>query len=205
MIIQAVTRWRSALQVKSFRGKIIISCILLVGCAFIAPLVFQFIQQRTGFTLNDYILNWLPVYDLSLWTFVLLYFLILLGVVALLGTPQQFLVTLQAYIILTILRFITMLLVPLDPPLQIIELQDPFVQRFFYQQMVTKDLFFSGHTSLLVLLALSVPVVLIKRILFFGALMVGLMLLLQHAHYTIDVLLAPLFSWLAITLANKIP
>ena len=197
-------RWRSALQVKSFRNKIIISGLLIGVCAFIAPILFQFIQEREGPTLNDYLLHWLPVYDLSVWIFTLIYILILLSVTSLLQSPDLFLKTLQAYIILTIFRFITMLLVPLNPPMNIIELNDPLVQQFFYQQSITKDLFFSGHTSILILLALSVANSRLKVVLFSGALIVALMLLIQHAHYTVDVVLAPLFSWLAFVLAKKI-
>lgn len=198
-------RWRSALQVKSFRNKIIISGLLIGVCAYIAPILFQIIQQREGPTLNDYLLLLLPAFDLSVWIFTLLYILILLGVISLLQNPQYFLKALQAYIILTILRFITMLLVPLNPPLNIIELNDPLVQELLYQQSITKDLFFSGHTSILVLLALFVTNNRLKFTLFLGAMFVALMLLVQHAHYTVDIVLAPLFSWLAFTLAKKIP
>jgi len=198
-------QWRSALQVKSFRNKIIIAGALLAASASIAPFLFQFIQQREGPTLNDYLLLWLPVFDLSVWIFTLLYILILLGVISLLQNPNLFLQTLQAYIILTILRFITMLLIPMNPPLGIIELNDPLVQQFFYQQSITKDLFFSGHTSILILLALFVNNNRLKLVLFSGALIVALMLLIQHAHYTLDIVFAPLFSWLAYVLAKKIP
>lgn len=154
--------------------------------------------------LNDYLLDWLPVFDLSLWTFVLLYLLIFLGVISLLSYPYQFLVTLQAYVLLTVLRFITILLIPLEPPKNIIELIDPFVQHLFYQQSVTKDLFFSGHTSLLVLLTLAVPSPKIRIVLFMGTFLIASMLLIQHAHYTVDVVLAPLFSWLVFVVAKKL-
>ena len=205
MLSPIFQRWRSALQVKSFRNKIIISGVLIGGCAFIAPILFQFIQQREGHTLNDYILSWLPAYDLSIWVFSLLYILILLGILSLIQNPQLFLRTLQAYIILTMLRFITLLLVPLNPPINIIELSDPVVQQFFYQQSITKDLFFSGHTSILILLALAVSNNRLKFVLFSGACVVAVMLLVQHAHYTVDIVLAPFFSWLAFTLAERIP
>lgn len=198
-------RWRSTLQVKSFRHKILISGILTGVCAFLAPSLFQFIQEREGPTLNDYLLSWLPAHDLSVATFTVLYLLIVLAVVSLIQNPQLFLQTLYAYLVLTILRFMTMLLIPLNPPLNIIELNDPLVQQFFYQQSITKDLFFSGHTSVLVLLALSVADQRLKIALFSGAFIVACMLLVQHAHYTVDVILAPLFSWIAFTLAKKIP
>ncbi|HEU5290225.1 MAG TPA: phosphatase PAP2-related protein [Cyclobacteriaceae bacterium] len=205
MLSSILQRWRSTLQFKSFRYKILISGLLAGVCAFLAPIIFQFIQERKGPILNDYLLRWLPAHDLSILTFTVLYIFILAGVISLLQNPQLFLQTLQAYLILTIMRFISLLLVPLNPPLNIIELNDPLVQHFFYQQSITKDLFFSGHTSILVLLALAVTNNRLKIILFSGALVVALMLLVQHAHYTIDVVAAPLFSWMAFYLAKKIP
>lgn len=205
LINTAILRWRSALQDKRFRNKIIIAGTLLALCAYIAPIFFQFIQQREGPVLNDYLLNRLPAYDLSDWTFTLLYILILSAFFSLALNPQLFLLALQAYIILTVLRFLTIFFVPLNPPLQLIELIDPFVQRFLYQQSVTKDLFFSGHTSLLILLALVVPSKRFRLVLLSGTFVVAAMLLIQHAHYTIDILVAPFFSWLALLLAKKIP
>lgn len=204
MSFPVVTVWREALNSKRFRIHLFLSVFFLLLCAFTAPILFQFIQKRQGFMLNDYLLDWLPVFDLSLWTFVLLYLLIFLGVISLLSYPYQFLVTLQAYVLLTVLRFITILLIPLEPPKNIIELIDPFVQHLFYQQSVTKDLFFSGHTSLLVLLTLAVPSPKIRIVLFMGTFLIASMLLIQHAHYTVDVVLAPLFSWLVFVVAKKL-
>lgn len=203
MSFPIVTVWREALKSKRFRIHLFLSVFFLLLCAFTAPILFQFIQKRQGFILNDYLLDWLPAFDLSLWTFILLYFLIFLGVLSLLTYPHQFLITLQAYVLLTVLRFVTILLIPLEPPGNIIELIDPFVQHLFYQQSVTKDLFFSGHTSLLVLLTLAVPSPKIRIVLFTGTFFIASMLLIQHAHYTVDVVLAPLFSWMVFMAVKK--
>lgn len=205
MLSKIASAWRSALQVKGFRNKFIIAFILLASCAILAPIFFQYVQQREGQLLNDYLLSRLPAYELSSWIFILLYILIFTSISSLLLNPRQFLVALQAYVILTLLRFVTILLIPLEPPSHMIELHDPFVQYLFYQQSVTKDLFFSGHTSLLVLLAIAVTPMWLRSMLLLGAFGVATMLLLQHAHYTIDIVVAPLFSWLALTLARKIP
>jgi len=204
--LTVVHLWQKALASKIFRIKISLSLALLIGCAVIAPIIFRFVQQRKGFVLNDLLLAHLPPFDLSIWIFTILYALIILGVISIASSPYTFLATLQAYILLTIFRFITLWLTPLEPPTNIIELHDPFVQHLFYQQSITKDLFFSGHTSLLVLLTLAVPNRNIHKILLVGALVIGLMLLIQHAHYTVDVLLAPAFAWLAFyasSLLNK--
>jgi hypothetical protein len=205
MSVSIIKAWKTALEVKSFRLKSIISATLLILCALSAPYFFQLIQERDGYILHDYLLAVLPSIDLSYWIFILLYIFILYGVTSLLYTPNQFLIAVQAYILLTIFRFITIFLVPLDPPAGIIELNDPFVQYFLYQQSITKDLFFSGHTSLLLLLAFSMPSARARYILFAGSILVATMLLIQHAHYTIDILAAPVFTWLVWALAKKLP
>jgi len=203
MSFHIVTVWREALKPKSFRIHLFLSVFFLFLCAFTAPILFQFIQKRQGFILNDYLLDWLPAFDLSLWTFVLLYFLIFLGVFSLLTYPHQFLITLQAYVLLTVLRFITILLIPLEPPRNIIELIDPFVQHLFYHQSVTKDLFFSGHTSLLALLTLAMTSPKVRIVLFTGTMLIAFMLLIQHAHYTVDIMVAPFFSWMMFVTVKK--
>jgi hypothetical protein len=161
------------------------------------------VQNRPGFTPSDFLLDWLPVHDLSGWAFLVLYVLIITGVASLIRHPHQFLLTLQAYILLTLLRFITLLLVPFEAPPNIIELHDPFVQHLFYQQLITKDLFFSGHTSIVFLLALTTPSAAIRVLLYLGTVAIGGMVLIQHAHYTVDVLAAPLFAWLAVRIINQ--
>lgn len=186
--------WRNALQGKSFRNEIIASFAVLLVCAWAAPKIFQHIQHRTGTLLHDFVLEAIPSIDLSVWIFTLLYLLIIISILALLTEPDKFLITLQAYILLTLLRFNTMEFVPLEPPIGMITLIDPFVQYFFYQETITKDLFFSGHTSILVVLGLGVPFRKLSVVVLCGAGVIGVMLLLQHAHYTIDVLAAPVFA-----------
>lgn len=197
--------WRNALQVKSFRLKLILAALLLLFCSWLAPIVFQYAEQRTGVLLQDFILDWLLVKDLSPAIFIIIYTLLIISIITLLTRPHYFLIVLQAYVLLTLVRFVTIFLIPLEAPEGIIVLHDPFTDRIFYQGVViTKDLFFSGHTSILMLMAFGMPFPRLKIILFIGATAVGLMLLIQHAHYTIDVLAAPVFAWLSILASRKI-
>lgn len=197
--------WRNALQVKSFRLKLILAALLLLVCSWLAPIVFQYAEQRTGVPLPDFILALLSATDLSLTIFIVMDTLLIISIVALLTKPDYFLVVLQAYVLLTLVRFVTILLVPLEAPEGIIVLHDPITDRFFYQgAVITKDLFFSGHASILMLMAFGMPFPRFKIILFIGATAVGIMLLIQHAHYTIDVLAAPVFAWLAIFVSRKL-
>jgi membrane-associated phospholipid phosphatase len=197
--------WRNATQVKSFRIKLIIAGVLLIFCSWLAPIVFQYAEQRSGVLLSDFILEWLPPTDLSLAIFIIMDTLLIISIAVLLTKPEHFLIVLQAYVLLTLVRFVTIFSVPLDAPEGIVILHDPITDRFFYQGMViTKDLFFSGHTSILMLMAFGMPFPRLKIVLFTGATLVGIMLLIQHAHYTIDVLAAPLFAWLAILASKKV-
>lgn len=197
--------WQTAWQVKSFRIKLIIASILLLLCAWLAPIVFQYAEQRSGVIISDFILAYLTATDLSLFIFIIMDMLLIISIAVLAIRPEHFLVVLQAYVLLTLVRFLTILLVPLEAPEGLVLLHDPITDRFFYGgATLTKDLFFSGHTSILVLMGLGVPFRRLKILLFAGATAVGFMLLIQHAHYTIDVVAAPVFAWLAIWVSRKI-
>lgn len=197
--------WRTALQVKSFRIKLIIAAILLLFCSWLAPIVFQYAEQRTGVILSDFILEWFTATDLSLAIFIIMDTLLIISIAMLLTKPDHFLIVLQAYVLLTLVRFVTIFLVPLNAPEGLVLLHDPITDRFFYGGTpITKDLFFSGHTSILMLMGFGLPFPRLKILLFAGAVLVGVMLLIQHAHYTIDVLAAPVFSWLAIWASRQI-
>lgn len=205
MISSALAAWRSALQGKSFRLKLIVTATLLLVCAWLAPIVFQYAEQRPGVLLPDIILDWLTARDLSLVIFIVMDALLIASVAALLTKPDHFLVVLQAYVILTLVRFVTILLIPLNAPENLILLHDPITDRFFYKgAVITKDLFFSGHTSILMLMAFGLPFRTLKAFLLAGGILVGVMLLIQHAHYTIDVLAAPVFAWLALAASRRI-
>jgi hypothetical protein len=202
---QQHVQWVDALKNKTFRTHLITTLILLSACATVAPLLFRLIESREGFPITDPLLDLLPAVDLSLPIFALLYFLILTGIVCLVQYPNRLLHALQAYLIITLLRFITLLVIPLDPPQNILILADPIIENLFYQQPVTKDLFFSGHVGILALFAFLFKNNLYLKVLFIaGTLLVGSMILIQHAHYTVDVLVAPVFAWGAMHLAGKL-
>jgi membrane-associated phospholipid phosphatase len=69
-------------------------------------------------------------------------------------------------------------------------------------QVLTKDLFFSGHTSTMFLLALMAPGRATRIFFLACTVVVGSCVLWQHVHYTVDVLVAPLFAFAAYALAS---
>jgi hypothetical protein len=162
------------------------------------PIFFQYLSARKGMIISDPILAALPSVDLSVPLFLFLYGVVALVIVGLSRHPMLFLRTAQAYVMLLVLRMITMALVPLDQPPGFVALNDP-ISTLFYpgQQPFSKDLFFSGHTATLFLFFLAAPWRLGRRLLLIATMLVGLAVLVQHVHWTIDVLAAPFFAWLA--------
>jgi membrane-associated phospholipid phosphatase len=90
---------------------------------------------------------------------------------------------------------IAMYSLPFDPPSSMIPLKDPFVQLFGTGKLLTRDLFFSGHTATLFLLFLVVDKKPYKQLFLFLTVLVAVSVILQHVHYFIDVLAAPFFTF----------
>jgi len=164
-----------------------------------------FAETRLGYQLHDHILASFDAVDVSSWLFSLTYFCILLGIFGSMKSPRLFLVTLTSVGFVVIFRMLTIFLIPLEPPHGIIPLRDPFLEQTLYaQQVLTKDLFFSGHTSSIFILFLINESKWIKRVLLLGTCTVAVLLLVQKAHYTVDVIFAIPFSFLTVISARML-
>ncbi len=195
--------WREALQSLSFRIQSAVTLSVGILLILIMPLFLHDIQLIQGTVLNDPLLTYLPAVNLSWPIFLLLYASILLVLANLIFQPQLLLKSLQAYILLTLLRATSIYLFPLEPDPRIIPLVDPFVDHFFYQKIIiTKDLFFSGHIATMSLLYFITPFPFLKKSIGITAVWVAAFILLQHVHYTIDVIVAPLPAYLAYSIVS---
>jgi hypothetical protein len=157
----------------------------------------QYAEQRQGVVLPDPLLALLQPHDLTWVTFGLIYGSLFVALYALLQNPGQLLVAIHAYIVLIVFRIAVMFAAPLEHPQGMILLRDPLVEQFGPARVLTKDLFFSGHTATLFLLGLTATHPKIKGILLFSTLLVGFFVLWQHVHYTVDVLAALAFAYCA--------
>lgn len=134
--------------------------------------------------------------DWSLHTFLLEYVALIVMVFHVSDKPGYFIKCLWAVAVLQVVRSISIILVPLAPPTDMIFLMDPFTQFFFGEEVkVSNDLFFSGHVSLLALFYFAAQNKVMKVYLFVATSLVGLFLVWQHVHYSYDVLFAPLVSY----------
>ncbi|MBX0291619.1 hypothetical protein K3G63_14305 [Hymenobacter sp. HSC-4F20] len=199
------TTWPEAWRQPAFRQRLGLVLALLLALAALLPRFFAWIQARPGAILPDPLLSVLPARDVSELTFAVIYLGIGLGVVTLLPRPYLLLRALTAYLLLHLLRCLTLALLPLEPPIGLILLRDPLVEQLFYAAPapITKDLFFSGHTATLLLLALAVPAGGRRHILLGATLAIGLLVMVQRAHYSYDVLAAPVFAGLSFWLAGR--
>jgi hypothetical protein len=198
--------WREAWAQLAFRWRLVLVLGLLLTLAAMLPRFFAWVQARPGWVLYDPVLTWLPAHDVSVAAFAVIYLGIGLGVLTLAPRPLRLLRTLWAYMLLHMLRCLMLVLLPLEPPAGLLVLHDPLVDRFFYAAPapITKDLFFSGHTATLLLLALALPPGWQQRVLALGTVLIGSLVLIQHAHYTYDVLAAFPLTLLAYWLAGQV-
>ena len=173
-------------------------CALLVTLIiFVSFLTFN--ENRPGYVFNDPILNLFKPIALSHFTFFVTYTLAVYGLIISIREPDFFVNMIQAYTIMTMIRMLCLYIVPLEPPVLIMPLEDTFLQSFFYSGRENlKDLFFSGHTATIFLFAFGFRKKSDKWLFAIGACLVGVLVVLQHVHYSIDVIAAPLFAFFAI-------
>ena len=183
--------WRQAWTIPSFRIQAVITLIIILSFTVIFKQFFDFVESRQGALLNDYILVRIPSYNVSWIVFFFLYSGIIFGLYYHLGHPKTILIIFQTYVIVTLLRICTLTIFPLEPPAGYLPLREPFVQLFTSGgRIISKDLFFSGHMSTILSLFFASHRKYVRTFLLFCSLMVGVMILIQHVHYTIDVVFA---------------
>jgi PAP2 superfamily C-terminal len=203
-------RWSKAWHDNIFLILFITVIIYLAGLIAFFNQFFSYIQHRKGTVLPDVILAHIPTHNISPWLFLVLYSSLIIGIYFLLFYPKRMLQLLIAAAIVYTCRAITIWLIPLDPPAGCLPLRDPIIRHIAYGNViVTKDLFFSGHVTILFLLFLSMPNRSLRILYFALMLLIIMLLLIQHAHYSIDILGAFFFSyggwWISRLLLKAVP
>lgn len=196
--------WRSHVRDEGFRLKLIIGSVVLIAILISFPFFFQYIEARSGRPLNDVLLDKLPAMNVSVPVFLAIWSVTLLFFVRSVKAPKLFLTYMYGYIFVTLARFVTISLIPLDPPADLIPLVDPISNQFYGESYITRDLFFSGHTSTVCLFFFCFHRKWDRLIALFCTIVVGFLVLVQHVHYTIDVIAAPLFTFVCFLMAQKL-
>jgi len=195
--------WKTFFQNSKSRTEFILTIIVLIPLLISFSQFLLFVEERNGVVLNDPILNLYNPIDLTWLIFGLIYISIIFFFFSNIKDPKKVMIALQAYGLMVVFRIIAMYLTPFEAPETLLLLNDPFVQLFGEGDILTKDLFFSGHTGTLFLLFLLAKNKTLKVIFLSATILVGFAVLLQHVHYTIDVFVAPFIAFASYTIIMK--
>ena len=193
--------WSRAWKLPSFRWKLWTGLVILAGIFTALPFFFQMIEARDGFSFSDLFLQWLPAFNVSIAVFFLIWSCCLILIIRIFRDPMILLVTLWAYNGVTLLRMASISLISLNPPAGLIPLADPITNQFYGAHYITHDLFFSGHTTTVFLIFLCLKKKTDRMYALLASIILGILLLIQHVHYTVDVLAAPVFTYAVFRLA----
>ena len=198
--------WSEAWQLQSFRNKTFVALALVAIILLLLPSFFAFIEKREGMVLQDFVLDRLPAMDVSIPTFIIIWSVVLLVFYRIYQNPSIFLVVAYGFILMCLARVLTISLLPLNPPPGLITLKDPIANIAYGGKgiFITKDLFYSGHTGNMFLFFLCLQAKWDKIIALSASFMVGFLVLIQHIHYSIDVISAFIFTYFLYLGAKKV-
>lgn len=196
--------WGEAWQLPLFKQKLLVGLAFFITLLNVFPVFYQYIEKRNGMMNHDVFLHMIPAIDVSIPIFIVTWFMAVLMILKAIKNPAVFMTFLYGFIILNIARFISISLIPFNPPHDLIPIQDPIANIFYGDTYVTKDLFFSGHTATQFLCFLCLKKRLDRVFGLIATVLMGFLVLVQHVHYTIDVVSAPVFAYLCYWLASKV-
>jgi membrane-associated phospholipid phosphatase len=187
--------WSSQWRSHRFRIELFVTVPLTVAALATLANFLNWVETRPGVIYADLILALFPPVDLTWLTFGLIYAGLISGIVFLTRHPRAMLIAFQSYVLMVAVRIAAMYVLPLAAPPTAIPLQDPTVEYLGTGKMLTQDLFFSGHTSTLFLLFLTAQGRGLRVVFLICTMAVGISVLLQHVHWTVDVLVAPFIAY----------
>jgi hypothetical protein len=198
---QLAAIWKKELSDKNFLVRSCITLFFLAVSLFILATFLPYNETRQGYPLKDPFLSLFHPVDVTWFTFALIYGGLIIAFISLCFRPEAFLLALQSYTIIALLRFTTIYFLPLNAPEAIIPLKDPFVEFFGGGQTLLRDLFFSGHTATMFLFYLTCSTKRLKWMYLVCTILVAAAVLIQHVHYTVDVVAAPVFAYVSYRIA----
>lgn len=180
--------WGSSIsRFQMIGGSVFLAMILAV-----LPFFFSFIEKRKGVQVNDWVLAQIPAHNVSVLIFAIIWGMGALAFYRAASKPSMYVTYIWAYSFTVLLRIITISFIKLDPPAGLIQLTDPLTGIFYGHANITKDLFFSGHTATLYLIYLTLEKKSDKIISLLAVISVAILLLVQHVHYSFDIIMAPI-------------
>lgn len=181
------------------------SILFLLLVAFLFNRFLAWNEAREGLHFDDPVFRWYKAKDYS-WAIMLpLYAAILFFVIYFRKQPLVLTRLVTAYALAIAFRMVTLYILPFYADEDAVKLFDPILNNFVYpNNYVTRDLFYSGHAALMLLMMWNMPKGRIRMIYLFITIIVSVFLVLQKVHFSIDILAAPIFSLIALTLTDRI-
>jgi len=203
-VFAASSSWQTVLQSLYWKKVALLSLLLLVGYALIFSQFLDWQELRDGYSFSDPILALFSPQDFSTAIFTITYGGLFAAILFKLKQPNALLQLMQAYLLLLVIRTVTLWAFPLYAAPDIIVLQDPFLDTLIYGGVKVRDLFFSGHTATIFLLAFTFDRKIIRGAFALAGAAVGVLLIWQHVHYSIDVFAAPAFAFFVLWIQRKV-
>ena len=135
--------WVEAIQNKNFTVKLYVGIALVTITLILYPLFFDYIEQRNGLVLNDFFLQKLPIKNVSIPIFTIIWGMGALTLYRIYKSPNIALLCIWSFLFMSISRMASITLWHLNPPENLIPLIDPISNTFYGGKFITKDLFYS--------------------------------------------------------------
>ena len=192
-----IANWREAIHDQNFRRYFppnLIACFIVF---YTAIYWLNLNSNRPGMIINDPVYNFLTPYDFSAFIFFFTYTATIFTILYVIQYPFLLQRALLAFVAVFLVRAVCIYLVPLSPSPGIIPLVDPVTDTLGHEGRIINDLFFSGHIADLTTFYLVCRNKALRRYILLCAIIVATLIVWQRVHYTIDVLVAPAFSYIS--------
>jgi len=166
----------------------------------------RYVEKRHGFVIEDWTLAYFgKPRNFSIGIFVITYFAMVYAIWTNVMRPRSFLHMLITYSFMQLSKCLILLIVPLDPPTDILPLSDPILETLFYGGNVNlKDLFYSGHVATVCIAFIYARPKWMKTVFVVLGIALAIMMTQQRVHYVLDVATAPIFVWVAFKLSSLV-
>jgi len=195
-------RWKEECNTPKKFWRLASGTVVIFTIMELLPYFFRDIEKRNGVVLHDWVLEQLPAHNVSVLIFIIIWGMGLLILYRAIYKPVIYVKYAWALSFVCIARLTAIWLVALNPPVGLIPLADPLTGIFYGHAIITKDLFFSGHMSTVMLMLLCMEKKSDKIITAVCLILLAFLLLVQHIHYTVDVVAAPIVTYAMYRLAD---
>lgn len=181
--------WKKFLSRKSNFIELIFCILYFLFVSYMFKKYLVVYETIPGIQLYDVLLDFFKPADVSVYIFVILYTVIFYNYLFLLAYPRMLVCFFIFYATCLFIRFILLTFINLEPPLLYQEFSDPILSSSTYEGIkITKDLFFSGHMVTMFCAYFAMPNRWLKYFYLLASIVLAILLLIQHVHYTIDIL-----------------